>query len=107
MDDFNQLIETADELLSAYGFNDIYEETREAIESSMEHGHPKDAHESEPVGQWYYRVAGEIYGPFPSNEMRCWESQGYFASGQVQVQKAVSFDAKNDSLWLDIKDVKL
>jgi len=73
-DDFNKLMEAANNLLQAGEFG-IYSESQKTIAASVE-----EAEKAEATGQWdlKWQADGEVFGPFSTAQMVQWAKEDYF-----------------------------
>ncbi|KAF3941200.1 hypothetical protein ABW19_dt0202685 [Dactylella cylindrospora] len=91
-------ITTAADRLLSRGFNEIYDEPREALTRlyRKETGEPwiepqkpaEPEEEKELVDEWEYKWSdgqgdGQIHGPYGGAEMKAWKDAGYFQEGVV------------------------
>jgi len=101
--DFDTLTEAADLCLSANFYN-IYQDTREKIESSVT---PTTTHalaDSDHEELWEYKAAdtGEILGPFTTTQMQLWARQGFFQGNfVVMVREKVEPPAQREFVRSD------
>eukprot|EP01118_Nematostelium_gracile_P018709 TRINITY_DN8422_c0_g1_i1.p1 TRINITY_DN8422_c0_g1~~TRINITY_DN8422_c0_g1_i1.p1 ORF type:complete len:312 (+),score=100.50 TRINITY_DN8422_c0_g1_i1:46-936(+) len=123
---FDEVTEAADTLINS-GHYDIYNETREKIEShikaelDMFSGEvteivKDDDQEDTPLPnrtvsfatpsenqqeddtRWEYKTNEEVFGPYTTNEIRTWWSQGWFQNNEVYFRKMVD-DAIFEEEW--------
>jgi len=100
---FDRLTENADFLLAA-GYTDVYSAKREKLEAELRQENRTDnvnaASFSTSSGEavlWEYKVKdGTTFGPYTSQDMAAWVSQGYFSGDQaVMVRRLMKQDADN------------
>jgi len=96
-DEFDIVTELADSLLSA-GYLNVYSDTKEQIEDSMDEPIPKPVQKVQPIVpekpkvMWEYQVNEQVYGPYSNDEMLAWSLGGYFIENPVVVRKVDTED---------------
>ena len=76
------------DILVERNFSDIYGETKETLSARLKPSKPA-AQTHAQLWQYKWKEDGEIYGPYPVEQMKQWREMGYFAT-PILVQKVVN-----------------